>query len=46
MAPVWAGGRKGEGILIAVVDDGLELAHEDLAPNIAAGMSITQKSVI
>ena len=44
VAPVWAGGRKGEEILIAVVDDGLELAHEDLAPNIAAGMSFNYQT--
>lgn len=28
--------NKGEGVRIAVVDDGLEIAHEDLASNIAA----------
>lgn len=34
-----AGGCRGENVLIAVVDDGLEIAHEDLAANIAAGKS-------
>lgn len=34
--PVWATNNKGSGIRIAVVDDGLEIAHEDLATNVAA----------
>ena len=36
--PVWlaATPRKGTGIRIAVVDDGMEIAHEDLAANVAA----------
>ncbi len=43
--PVWvgvagnAGAVKGRGVLVAVVDDGLQLAHEDLAANIAANKS-------
>ena len=37
--PVWNGGLRGEGIRVAVVDDGLEIAHEDLAANIATGLS-------
>ena len=39
--PVWlaATPRMGSGIRIAVVDDGLEIAHEDLAANVAAGLS-------
>ncbi len=39
--PVWlaATPRMGNGIRIAVVDDGLEIAHEDLAANVAAGLS-------
>ncbi len=37
--PVWAG-YKGTGVRIAIVDDGIEIGHEDLASNIAAtGMS-------
>lgn len=35
--PVWAQNLKGEGIRIAVLDDGLEVTHEDLAPNVVAG---------
>ena len=36
--PVWlaATPRKGTGIRIAIVDDGLEIGHEDLAANVAA----------
>jgi len=36
--PVWLAGtpRKGTGIRIAIVDDGLEIGHEDLASNVAA----------
>ncbi|MEE8379669.1 MAG: S8 family serine peptidase, partial [Gammaproteobacteria bacterium] len=30
---------SGEGVRVAVVDDGLEIAHEDLAANIATGQS-------
>jgi kexin len=37
--PVWNSGLRGEGIRIAVVDDGLDIAHEDLAANIATGLS-------
>lgn len=36
---VWADGRRGESVCVAVVDDGLEIAHEDLAANVAAGLS-------
>ena len=41
--PVWAcapvNSCRGEGIRIAVVDNGLEIAHEDLVANVASGMS-------
>jgi subtilisin-like proprotein convertase family protein len=37
--PVWITGLKGEGIRIAVVDDGMEITHEDLAANVDAGLS-------
>ena len=35
-APITSG-YTGEGVLVAIVDDGLELAHEDLAGNIVSG---------
>ncbi len=35
LEPVWTT-YKGEGVRIAIVDDGLEIGHEDLAANIAA----------
>lgn len=41
--PVWNscsdGTCRGEGVRVAIVDDGLEIAHEDLAANIAVGAS-------
>jgi subtilisin-like proprotein convertase family protein len=39
--PVWNAtpSIKGAGVRIAVVDDGLEIAHEDLSPNVVAGQS-------
>lgn len=37
--PVWNGGIKGNGVLLVVVDDGLEIAHEDLVANVAPGKS-------
>ena len=32
-------GYDGDGIIVAIVDSGLELAHEDLSPNIVSGGS-------
>jgi len=32
----WAAGYTGQGVVIGIVDDGLETAHEDLAPNFVA----------
>jgi kexin len=42
--PVWTACTgsntcRGEGVRIAVVDDGLEIAHEDLFANVATGLS-------
>ena len=34
--PVWAEGITGEGVNVAVVDDGMDHRHEDLAPNVHA----------
>lgn len=31
--PVWDGGNRGSGQVIAIVDDGLDIAHPDLSPN-------------
>lgn len=37
--PVWEQGISGNGVLAAIVDDGLEIDHEDLRDNIANGLS-------
>jgi len=37
--PVWAAGNKGEGLLVAIVDDGLQMDHPDLRDNVAPGKS-------
>ena len=37
--PVWSMNLKGEGIRIAIVDEDLEISHEDLATNVATGLS-------
>lgn len=39
VAPVWQRGIDGKGVTVAVVDDSLEVDHEDLRANIAAGLS-------
>ncbi len=38
--PVWQRGIDGKGVTVAVLDDGLEIGHEDLRPNIAPGLSV------
>ncbi|MFZ5446757.1 MAG: S8 family serine peptidase, partial [Myxococcota bacterium] len=37
--PVWATGVKGQGVPVAIVDEGVDLAHEDLKQNVATAMS-------
>ena len=39
VAGAWAAGFSGRGIKVAVVDSGLEIAHEDLAANVDAASS-------
>lgn len=39
MTPVWQAGNKGEGVVVAVVDDGLDQGHDDLISNLLAGQS-------
>jgi subtilisin-like proprotein convertase family protein len=38
-AAAWAGGVRGEGVKIAVVDEGVDLGHEDLKQNVSVGLS-------
>lgn len=37
---VWQQGNEGQGVAVAVVDDGLELAHEDLRDRVMPGQSL------
>ena len=37
--PVWADGIKGEGINIAVVDDGMDFSHTDLRDNVSTSLN-------
>ncbi|QOZ83754.1 MULTISPECIES: S8 family serine peptidase [Chromobacterium] len=37
LAATHTAGIRGEGVTIAIIDDGLEIRHPDLSPNIAAG---------
>lgn len=39
VAGAWIAGYTGKGIKVAVVDSGLEIGHEDLAPNVDAAKS-------
>src|SRR5574343_416113 len=38
--PVWQQGNEGQGVAVAVVDDGLELGHEDLRDRVMPGQSL------
>ena len=40
---VWEQGIKGQGVIVSVVDDGLEINHEDLAANIEPGKSLNYR---
>ncbi len=39
VSAAWAAGIRGEGTTVAIVDDGLEIAHEDLWQNVVPGVS-------
>ncbi len=39
VAPVWLEGNRGDDVLVAVVDDGLEITHPDLYANALIGSS-------
>ena len=39
ISALWNANTKGTGVRIAVVDDGLEIGHEDLSPNVVMGES-------
>jgi proprotein convertase subtilisin/kexin type 2 len=40
VSPVWSAGIAGNGVRIAIVDDGLEIGHPDLVGNVVPGGSI------
>lgn len=37
--PVWSSGTTGSGVVVSVVDDGLEILHEDLCNNVSQTVS-------
>lgn len=39
VAPAWQAGYTGAGVRILIVDDGLDIAHPDLAANVVGGLS-------
>lgn len=39
VAAAWAADVKGQGVYVAIVDDGMDLNHEDLRQNVATGLS-------
>lgn len=39
VAGAWSAGFKGEGVKVVVVDEGVDLGHEDLKQNVAVGLS-------
>lgn len=41
---VWQQGNEGSGVTVAVVDDGVEINHEDLRANIVPGQSLNMVS--
>jgi subtilisin-like proprotein convertase family protein len=43
---VWDHYRGSHNEIIAVIDDGLQIAHEDLAPNVIPGMSIDYNVIL
>jgi major intracellular serine protease len=40
---IWAQGEKGSGIVVAVLDTGIDRFHPDLAPNIIGGRNFTNE---
>ncbi len=39
VSPAWQNGITGKGVMVGVVDDGLEIRHPDLAPNVNRNIS-------
>ena len=42
--PVWRRGIDGKGVTVGVLDNGIEIAHEDLRANIAPGLSVNYRT--
>jgi major intracellular serine protease len=40
---IWAKGEKGKGVVIAVLDTGIDTHHEDLMPNVIEGKNFTNE---
>ncbi|PMS20369.1 hypothetical protein C0Z18_10525 [Trinickia dabaoshanensis] len=44
VAPVWRRGFDGTGVTVAVLDNGVEIGHQDLRANIAPGLSFNYRT--
>lgn len=44
VAPAWRRGFDGRGVTVAVVDNGIEIGHEDLRANIAPGLGFNYRT--
>lgn len=40
---IWAEGEKGKGVVVAILDTGVDINHPDLSPNIIGGRNFTRE---